>query len=120
MVEEGIPFAIVATKIDKLKKSEVQKNLRVIQEAYGLPSRLFLPFSAVTGEGKRDVWRLIRSSVLSQGPAYEGLEMDETDEEEEDDGRYIIESADDENEETGDDYEDEDDDGTIDRDLINP
>lgn len=47
---------VVATKIDKLKKSEVTRSLAKIQ---GDAGEAPIPFSAVTGQGVREIWQAI-------------------------------------------------------------
>ncbi len=54
------PIAIVATKIDKLKQSELVKMLRVLREDY---DTAVLPVSAAEGRGLDEVWKLIRGWV---------------------------------------------------------
>lgn len=47
------PFVIVANKMDKLKKSEIEPNLALIRETLGLPEEvLLIPFSAEKGQGR--------------------------------------------------------------------
>jgi len=54
--ERGIPVAVVATKVDKLGRSERSRNLRTIGTALDLPVGDVLGFSSMTGEGKRELW----------------------------------------------------------------
>ena len=54
------PWVVVANKLDKLKKSEVEPNLALIREALALdPQTPLIPFSAEKGTGREDrrVWR---------------------------------------------------------------
>ena len=49
----GRRFLVLANKLDKLKKSEVEPNLRLIRETLTLQEEhLLLPFSAEKGEGR--------------------------------------------------------------------
>jgi GTP-binding protein len=58
------PTLIVATKIDKLKRSERAKNLARIRDACGLDAAAALvPFSAVTGEGRKELWEFIEDAA---------------------------------------------------------
>lgn len=58
--EAEAPTVIVATKMDKLKRSERDKNLRRIRETLELDDEaLIVPFSTVSGEGKRELWGVI-------------------------------------------------------------
>ena len=61
--ETGIPFVIVATKFDKLNKTNQKKNLSALEDAY-FPIPVF-PFSSLTGEGVESVWKLIETTVES-------------------------------------------------------
>ncbi len=55
-----VPTLIVATKIDKVKRSQRRKHLAVIQETLGLEGDdCIIPFSAVSGEGQRELWQVI-------------------------------------------------------------
>jgi GTP-binding protein len=58
--EAGLPTVIVATKVDKLKRAERTRALRVLRETLDLDEEsLLIPFSAVTGEGCRELWQVI-------------------------------------------------------------
>ena len=49
----GRPYVVVANKLDKLKKSEVDANLSLIRQTLTLPEELLLiPFSAEKGMGR--------------------------------------------------------------------
>ena len=49
----GCRWVVVANKLDKLKKSEVEGNLRLIRETLSLPEeQLLIPFSAEKGNGR--------------------------------------------------------------------
>ena len=52
-LNSGKPFAVVANKLDKLKKNEIEGNLLQIKETLDLPESVsVIPFSAEKGEGK--------------------------------------------------------------------
>ena len=56
----GRPFAIVANKLDKLKKSEIEPNLALIRETLELPDDVkVIPFSAEKGTGREELLGLI-------------------------------------------------------------
>ena len=60
LTESGVPFAVVATKSDKPNKTDREKNLAALRSAPFIPDDAeILPFSAQTGEGKNELWRLI-------------------------------------------------------------
>ena len=59
-LQTGKPFAVVANKLDKLKKSETEPNLARIRETLQLPERVeLIPFSAETGEGREVLLRAV-------------------------------------------------------------
>ncbi|MDK1020826.1 MAG: ribosome biogenesis GTP-binding protein YihA/YsxC [Candidatus Hydrogenedentes bacterium] len=61
-----VPTLLVATKFDKLKRSERKRNLERIREALALSEdALVVPFSAVTREGKKELWAVIEE-ILSE------------------------------------------------------
>ena len=51
--DSGRPMLVVANKLDKLKKSEIEPNLALIRETLALPAEVTLiPFSAEKGQGR--------------------------------------------------------------------
>ena len=63
-IQTGCPFVVVANKMDKLKKSELEPNHRTIREDLELPeSCLVIPFSAEKGEGRDALVRQILTVV---------------------------------------------------------
>ena len=59
-IGSGCPFVVVANKMDKLKKSELEPNLVTIREDLELPEGTpIIPFSAEKGNGKEELVRLI-------------------------------------------------------------
>ena len=60
--QSGRPFVVVANKLDKLKKSELEPNLACIRETLGLPGTVaLLPFSAEKGQGREALLAQIQS-----------------------------------------------------------
>lgn len=63
-LESGCPFVVVANKLDKLKKSEIEPNLQTIREDLNLPeSCAVIPFSAEKGTGREELVRMIVNAV---------------------------------------------------------
>ena len=57
IVQNGYQPIIIATKLDKLKRSQVQKALRTIRDGLSLPKdTLLIPFSAETKQGREEIW----------------------------------------------------------------
>lgn len=62
IAHQGFAPMIIATKLDKIKRSQMQKNLKVIREGLGIkPETLIIPFSAQTKQGREEIWELIDS-----------------------------------------------------------
>ena len=57
---QGYEPIIIATKLDKLKRSQVAKQVKMIRDGLGLSKedRLF-PFSALTKQGREEIWAYI-------------------------------------------------------------
>jgi GTP-binding protein len=51
-----VAYHVVATKIDKLARSERAKNLKTLETTFGTAP---LPISATSGEGMDELWRTI-------------------------------------------------------------
>ena len=63
-IESGCPFVVVANKLDKLKKSEIEPNLKTIREDLELPEECpVIPFSAEKGTGKEELVSYILQCV---------------------------------------------------------
>lgn len=63
-IQSGCPFVVVANKMDKLKKSELEPNLKTIREDLELPEGTpIIPFSAEKGNGRDELVRLILNAV---------------------------------------------------------
>jgi len=59
-IESGCPFVVVANKLDKVKKSQIESNLKTIREDLGLPDECtIIPFSAEKGTGRDDLVKQI-------------------------------------------------------------
>ena len=58
----GCPFLVVANKLDKLKKSEIEPNMQCIRQTLRLSEEtMLLPFSAEKGTGRNELVRAISS-----------------------------------------------------------
>ncbi len=59
--DTGCPMIVVANKLDKLKKKEIEPNLQLIRETLELDDTMpLIPFSAEKGDGKGEVLSLIQ------------------------------------------------------------
>ena len=67
MVYQGFEPIIIATKLDKIKRSQVQKNIKAIRTGLDVrPGTKIFPFSAETKQGRDEIWDYIDSLVLEQ------------------------------------------------------
>lgn len=60
IVYQGYQPIIIATKLDKLKRSQVQKAIKVVRTGLGLKgSDIVIPFSAETKQGREEIYTLM-------------------------------------------------------------
>lgn len=63
-INSDCPFVVVANKLDKLKKSEIEPNLATIRADLELPESCpVIPFSAEKGTGREELLGYILSTV---------------------------------------------------------
>ena len=59
-LDSGCPFVVVANKLDKVKKSQIEGNMEVIRQDLELPETCpVIPFSAEKGTGRDELVKLI-------------------------------------------------------------
>ena len=64
MIDQGVNFIVIATKTDKLSKSQLNEALDGLQRDYfGAAGIRVIPFSSVTREGKDELWRIIEDAI---------------------------------------------------------
>ncbi len=63
----GKPWAVVANKLDKLKKSEIEPNLAAIRTTLTLPDDVkVIPFSAEKGTGREELLSLLLAHLARE------------------------------------------------------
>ncbi len=55
----GLPFVVIATKVDKLNATERKKNMEALRSHPLIEGIPVIPFSSLKGEGKDEVWKEI-------------------------------------------------------------
>ena len=66
IVDQGFNPVIIATKLDKLKRSQVQKNIKQIKVGLNVTEGTpIIPFSAVSKQGRDEIWELIEQYALN-------------------------------------------------------
>lgn len=64
LIDSAVPFVVVATKTDKLSKSQLAAAVQKIEEEYFKGTGIeIIPFSSVTREGKERLWSRIFEAV---------------------------------------------------------
>lgn len=62
IVHSGFQPVIIATKLDKIKRSQLQKHLKMIRTKLNvLPGTVVFPFSSLTKQGRDEIWDYIDS-----------------------------------------------------------
>ena len=64
LIDNSVPFTVVATKTDKLSKAQLTKALTDIENEYFAGTGIEItPFSSVTRAGKEELWQRIFDSI---------------------------------------------------------
>ena len=67
IVSQGYHPIIIATKLDKLKRSQVAKHVKMIKEGLKLlHGTTVIPFSAETKQGREEIWELMDSYLQEE------------------------------------------------------
>ncbi len=64
--ENERPVMIVATKIDKISKHKRKARMKELSSALGLPLSCVFPFSALSGEGREELWSAIMDATEAE------------------------------------------------------
>ena len=60
----GYHPVIIATKMDKINRSQVQKHVKMVREGLGMEKDgIIIPFSAETKQGRDEIWDLIEGNL---------------------------------------------------------
>ena len=64
IIFNGYHPVIIATKLDKINRSQVQKHVKMVREGLGMEKDcIIIPFSAETKQGRDEIWDLIEGSL---------------------------------------------------------
>ncbi|CUX29047.1 ribosome biogenesis GTP-binding protein YihA/YsxC [Clostridium sp. C105KSO13] len=64
IVEQGYKPIIIATKLDKLKRSQIQKHIKMVKEGLELEKDAkIIPFSSVTKQGRDEIWEFVETQL---------------------------------------------------------
>ena len=65
--EAGYEPVVIATKADKINRSQLAKQIRVIRESLSLPETVqLIPFSAKTRQGREEILNMIEKMVTEE------------------------------------------------------
>lgn len=66
--EQGFEPVIIATKLDKINRSQVQKQVKIVKEGLNMPKDgIVIPFSSLTKAGLEQIWEIIDALVENNG-----------------------------------------------------
>lgn len=72
IVHNGFSPIIIATKLDKVKRSQVAKQVKLIKTALKVrPGTQVIPFSAVSKQGRDEIWEVIEGLTADEPAAKE-------------------------------------------------
>ena len=67
IVEMGFHPIIIATKLDKIKRSQIQKQIKIVKQGLDLvPGNMVIPFSAETKQVRDENWELVENEFLTE------------------------------------------------------
>jgi len=67
IVHNGYKPIIIATKLDKIKRSQVQKQLKLIRTTLGLDGdTIMIPFSSETKQGREEIYEILDQIILRE------------------------------------------------------
>jgi len=67
IASNGYRPVIIATKLDKLKRSQVARHVKQVREGLGMEKTdILIPFSAETKQGREEIWALMEGMLQEQ------------------------------------------------------
>lgn len=67
IVNHGFYPTIIATKLDKIKKSQIPKQMKLLRQGLHLVENTpIIPYSALTKQGRDEIWELLEQYVLEE------------------------------------------------------
>ena len=69
IVYHGYQPVIIATKLDKIKRSQKDKQIKNIKESLKVqPDTIIIPFSSETKQGREETWEIIEQICNLEAP----------------------------------------------------
>ena len=67
IVSNGYDPVVIAPKLDKLKRSQIQKHVKQVREGLMLPKETrLIPFSATTKQGREEIWEIMEAVIAGE------------------------------------------------------
>ena len=67
IIDQGFYPVIIATKLDKIKRSQKDKQLKILREGLELvKGTKIIAFSAETKQGRDEIWEFIEQTCMEQ------------------------------------------------------
>jgi len=64
ILRNGYQPIIIATKLDKIKRSQLQKQLKILRTGLGVGTEvMMIPFSAETKQGREEIWNYLETEI---------------------------------------------------------
>ena len=75
IVYNGYHPVIIATKLDKINRSQIQKQVKLLRQGVGMDKDgILIPFSAETKQGREKIWDLIERVMAETVPGAESAD----------------------------------------------
>ncbi len=67
IVHNGFLPVVIATKLDKINRSQTAKQCKLLRTALGMPKEgILIPFSAETKQGREEIWQKIEEELPTE------------------------------------------------------
>lgn len=69
IVDQGFHPIIIATKLDKINRSQIQKQVKLIKNTLQTePGTIVIPYSAITKQGREEIYEIIDQILETENP----------------------------------------------------
>ena len=68
IIHQGYNPVIIATKLDKINRSQIQKQVKAIRVGLGVvEGTVIIPFSATSKQGRDEIWEYMDTMIETKG-----------------------------------------------------
>lgn len=72
ILDQGYKPVIIATKLDKINRSQIQKHVKMIREGlHAVSGTTIIPYSSMTKQGRDEIWDYIVSQTTESATAFD-------------------------------------------------